>query len=212
MRYGKKILIAFTHFLKSLGISAIKAYISLTMSTLIIHPKDPSTNFLKPIYAPIQDKTVITGGISIQKLRTLIEVHEKIIMLGHGTPWGLLSVGQFPKVGNYVIDWSMVDLLSTKTDSIYIWCHADQFVKNNQLMGFFSGMFISEFGEAFSLGYYVSNRNLITESNDSFASCVSQNIHQPLIVMYGTVIQEYALMAKVNPIAQFNLERLYLLV
>jgi hypothetical protein len=145
-------------------------------------------------------------------LRTLIEVHEKIIMLGHGTPWGLLSVGQFPKVGNYVIDWSMVDLLSTKTDSIYIWCHADQFVKNNQLMGFFSGMFISEFGEAFSLGYYVSNRNLITESNDSFASCVSQNIHQPLIVMYGTVIQEYALMAKVNPIAQFNLERLYLLV
>jgi hypothetical protein len=130
-------------------------------------------------------------------------------MLGHGTPYGLLSVGQFPNIGNYIIDWSMVDLLSTKTDNIYIWCHADQFVKNNQLMGFFSGMFISEFGEAFSLGYYVSNRNLIDESNVCFADIVSQNIHRPLDLFYKNVIQEYAIMAKTNPIAQFNLERLY---
>lgn len=60
------------------------------MSTLIIHPKDPSTNFLKPIYAPIQDKTLITGGIDKTELRELIENHDKVIMLGHGFPWGLM--------------------------------------------------------------------------------------------------------------------------
>jgi len=180
------------------------------MSTLIIHPKDPSTNFLKPIYAPIHDKTVINGGIGKNDLRKLIKNHDRIIMLGHGSSYGLLSVGQFPKFGNYVIDWSMVDLLSTKTDNIYIWCNADLFVKNNRLMGFFSGMFISEFGEAFSLGYYVSNRNLIDESNNSFASIVSKHIHLPLDVFYKNVIQEYDIMAKTNPIAQFNMERLYI--
>jgi hypothetical protein len=180
------------------------------MRHLIIHPKDHSTDFLKPIYATIQDKTVINGGIGKSKLRELIKNHDRIIMLGHGTPYGLLSVGQFPKVGNYIIDWSLADLLSTKMDNIYIWCHADQFVKNNQLMGFFSGMFISEVSEAFSWGYFVANRNLIDESNEWFSSCVSQNIHQPLNVLFENVIQEYAIMAKANPIAQFNLERIYL--
>lgn len=180
------------------------------MSTLIVHPKDPSTNFLKPIYEPIQDKTVITDGISKQKLRTLIEVHDKIIMLGHGSPYGLLSVGQFPKVGNYVIDWSMVDLLSVKKENIFIWCHADQFVKRNGLNGFYSGMFISEVSEAFSWGYFVANRNLIDESNERFASIVSKHIHQPLDELYENVIQEYGALGQSNQIAKFNMERLFL--
>lgn len=180
------------------------------MNTLIIHPKDHSTNFLKPIYAPIQDKTIINGGIHKNKLRELIKNHDRVIMLGHGTPHGLHSVGQFPKVGNYVIDWSMVDLLSTKTENIYIWCYADQFVKNNQLMGFFSGMFISEVSEAFSWGYYVANRNLIDESNERFASIVSRNILQPLHVFYRIVLHNYGALAETNPIAKFNMERLYI--
>lgn len=180
------------------------------MSTLILHPKDQSTDFLKPIYATIQDKTVITGGVTKYELRKLIKSHERVIMLGHGTPHGLLTVGQFPDNGSYVIDYSYTDLLSTKTDNIYIWCHADLFLKNNQLMGFFSGMFISEFGEAFSLGYYVSDKNLITESNKSFASIVSKHIHQPLNVLFENVLQEYRILGETNPIAQFNLERLYL--
>ena len=193
-----------------MGISAIKAYISLTMSTLIIHPKDPSTNFLKPIYAPIQDKTIINGGVNRSKLRELIKNHDRIIMLGHGSPYGLLSVGQFPKVGNYVIDWPMVDLLSTKTDNIYIWCYADKFVEKNWLKGFYSGMFISEFAEALSWGFYVTYRNLIDESNETFASIVSRNIHQPLDVMFENVLQEYGALGQSNQIAKFNMERLYL--
>ena len=88
------------------------------MRTVIIHLKDSSTDFLKPIYATIQDKIIINVGINKNKLRELIKNHDRIIMLGHGTPYGLLSVCQFPKVSNYVIDWSMVDLLSTKTDNI----------------------------------------------------------------------------------------------
>ena len=128
------------------------------MRYLIIHPKDPSTDFLKPIYATISNKTVINSGISKDKLRNHVKKHDRIIMLGHGTPIGLLSVGQFPDNGSYVIDYSYSDLLSAKKGNIFIWCYADQFVKRNGLNGFFSGMFISEFGESFNLGYYITDR------------------------------------------------------
>jgi hypothetical protein len=132
-------------------------------------------------------------------------------MLGHGSPWGLLSVGQFPpKVGSYIIDYSYCDLLSPKKENIFIWCHADKFVQRNGLHGFFSGMFISEVAEAFSWGYYISDSKLIEESNGLFADIVSRNIHQSLDVMYQNVILEYSELAKTNQIAKFNLERLYL--
>jgi len=93
------------------------------MSTLIIHPKDHSTDFLKTIYATISDKTVINGSIGTKELRELIRFHNKVIMPGHGTPIVLLSVGQFPKIkGSYIIDYSYSDLLSTRKGNIFIWC------------------------------------------------------------------------------------------
>lgn len=180
------------------------------MRTLIVHPKDQSTDFLKPIYSPLTNKTIITGGVTKSELRELIETHDRVIMLGHGSPFGLLSILQFPKASNYIIDWSVVDLLCQKTDNIYIWCHADKFVKMNRLKGFCSGMFISEVSEAFSWGYFVANTKLIDESNDLFAETVSKYIIEPLDIMYQNVIQEYGVLAKTNPIADFNLERLYI--
>jgi hypothetical protein len=38
------------------------------MKTLIIHPTDPTTEFLKGIYNDLSDKTVITGGVLYQHL------------------------------------------------------------------------------------------------------------------------------------------------
>jgi hypothetical protein len=65
------------------------------MKTLVIHPKDKTTDFLKPIYHG-RDWTVITGGTK-EEVRKAIDEHDHIIMMGHGTPQGLLSVGQFNK-------------------------------------------------------------------------------------------------------------------
>ncbi len=187
----------------------IKRYIALNMSVLIIHPQDPSTNFLKPIYATIQNKTVITGGISKTELKELIRNHDRIIMLGHGTPNGLLSVGQFPIVSSYVIDSSFSELLSTKTDNIYIWCHANFFVNEHRLKGFFSGMFISESDETFYCDLWDVDLKVIEESNKSFVSAVAKYIDEPLHILYKNVINEYGVLEKTNPIAKYNMERLY---
>lgn len=189
-----------------------EAYISLIMSNiLVIHPKDNSTDFLRPIYAqiPIKQKTIITGGISKSELRELIQVHERVIMLGHGTPWGLLAVGKFPKSGSYIIDDTMAAILSEKESNIYIWCNADQFVIKNHLSGFFSEMFISELSEAICYNYLDMCENTIDESNNKFSEVVSKYINQPLDSLFRNVIQEYKQLAKTNPIAQFNVEQLF---
>lgn len=64
------------------------------MKTLVIHPKDRTTDFLKPIYHG-RDWTVITGGCTKEDVAKAIDEHDHIIMMGHGTPQGLLAVGQF---------------------------------------------------------------------------------------------------------------------
>jgi hypothetical protein len=180
------------------------------MSTLIIHPKDPTTDFLKPIYASIPNKTIITGGIDKNELRELIKNHERVIILGHGSPCGLMSVGEFNYRGNYIIDLTMVDLLSRKKDNIYIWCNAYQFVQDNQLMGFFSDMFISEISEGNYYGFWDLEQDVIDESNNQFSEIVSRYINEPLDIMHQNVIREYRILGKTNPIAQFNMERLYI--
>jgi hypothetical protein len=137
------------------------------MSTLIIHPSDTSNRFSETdLCVPIPNKTIITGGVTKTELRELIKNHDRIIMLGHGSPWGLMSVGQFCYNGNYIVDLTMVDLLSRKKDNIYIWCHAYKFVQDNQLMGFFSDMFISEISEANYYGFWDLEQHTIDESNN----------------------------------------------
>ena len=84
------------------------------MKTLIIHPADPTTDFLKPIYGNNElliPDTVINGNmqhISKSGMKQLIKEHDRIIMMGHGTPWGLLGYD------GYVIDDRFVYLLRQK--------------------------------------------------------------------------------------------------
>jgi hypothetical protein len=192
-----------------LGILRIIAYIGL-MKTLIIHPEDSTTTFLSQIYTQFTNKTLIRGGISKSEIPKLIESHDRVLMLGHGSPYGLLNSGQFPDAGSYIIDDSMVLPLKNKTNSVFIWCHADQFIQRHRLTGLNSGMFISQDTEASYYGIDNMDWGLIDQSNDRFASIVSKYLNEPMEILYQKLLYEYELIARTNPIARFNLERLYL--
>ena len=131
-------------------------------------------------------------------------------MMGHGTPYGLLSVDQFPDIGAHIIDESMVRILKVKTENIFIWCNADIFVKCNYLDGLCSGMFISGEEESICYGFEDIDRRLIEESNIGFALIMGKYIDEPIDVLYRNLVFEYGLLAKTNPIAKFNLERFHL--
>jgi len=177
--------------------------------TLIIHPKDNSTSFLDIVYEPIVNKTVITGGVSKGELQEMIREHDRIMMMGHGCPTGLFSVGQFNESRGLIIDYTMVPLLKEKENNVFIWCNADQFVRNFKLKGFYSGMFISEVGEAYYCGLPGTEQDIVDESNFGFCNIIAKHINETKDVIYDNVTKEYGLIAENNPVAYYNNQRLY---
>ena len=157
-----------------------------------------------------RNKTVVKGGKTKSELRTLIESHDRVIVLGHGSPYGLLSQGQFLDAGFYIVDDSMVSQLRNKSNSIFIWCYADQFVLRHGFSGLYSGMFISEVGEVDYCGFEDIDYEMIEKSNEIFGFIVSKYINEPMELLYKKLIYEYGLLAMTNPIAKYNHERLYL--
>jgi hypothetical protein len=185
------------------------------MKTLVIHPHDASTDFLSPIYTGLDDVTLVTDSWSQNQIKEAIQTHDQVIMMGHGSPSGLFAVGQFPTnnpFSSYVIGTSMVEVLSQKDNNIFIWCNADQFVNRHGLKGFYSGMFVSEVGEAFYCDVETFDQASVDESNDTFArqlgECL-QSTRDPEAI-HGQIKEHYGALAETNLIAAYNHERLYL--
>jgi hypothetical protein len=179
------------------------------MRTLIVHPKDPSTTFLNVVYKNIPNKTVIDGGISKSELVDLIESHDRVMMMGHGSPGGLFAVGEFTDKSAYIIDQSIVPSLLKKDNNVFIWCNADKFVEVYGLKGFYSGMFISEVGEATYCGIPGMDQETVDESNYGFVEIISKFIVEDTKTIHENVLKEYAVIAENNPIAFYNYNRLY---
>lgn len=176
------------------------------MNTLVIHPKDFSTRFLNRVYADV-DATVVTGNVTRPNLIKMIDRHDQIMMLGHGTPLGLMSVGQFDEPD--VIDDTFADQLGERDNNVFIWCNADQYVKWNDLKGFYTGMFVSEVGEARIMGLPPVSWKDVDESNKSFVGTIGRFATRGPRLMHAAAKHEYGSLAQRNPVAEYNHERLY---
>jgi hypothetical protein len=182
----------------------------ITTQTLIIHPQDRSTIFLNDVYTNIPNKTVIQGGVSKTDVTKLIKSHDRVMMMGHGSPHGLFSIGQFYNTFGFIVDKEMASLLDEKTNNVFIWCYASQFLQTTQLRGFATGMFISEVSEANYCGVKLGHSKMVDESNASFVKVISACIHLDSSAVYShLLVSEYALLAQKNPVAKYNYDRLY---
>ena len=165
------------------------------MKTLVIHPDDRTTDFLKQIYEG-RDFTVFNGhksDISASAFRKLVKDHDRIIMMGHGYPGGLFMSH---------INSDLVYLLREK-ECVCIWCNADQFVNKYGLKGFYTGMFISEVGEA-NWFHIKTDQATIDFSNELFTQLVTENIDNPEI--HRELKENYFAEC---PVIKFNNDRLY---
>lgn len=168
------------------------------MKILVIHPADPTTDFLKKIYSGI-DCNVVTGNTSNSSLKRLIKEHDRVFILGHGAPYGLFGHGRL------IIDSTFVDWLRGMDNNVYIWCNADKFVERYGLKGFYSGMFISEPEEA---DFYkvTATKQEITYSNEYFSEIVNEMIDKPEFLLEHTK-SKYK--SEDNKVIQYNNMRLY---
>jgi hypothetical protein len=172
----------------------------MNLKTLVLHHDDMSTDFLKAIYVNLPSATVVTDS-SGKNVSQLIRQHDRVIMLGHGYPGGLF----------FMVNDSHAALLRQKRDNLYIWCHADAYVKRHGLAGLTTGMFISETGEARYSGIPANtySQSTVQHSNDLFARLVAEKIHAPLPELHACLLDHY----KPNgcPIIEYNRERLELI-
>lgn len=118
---------------------------------IIIHPFDPSTRFLSLIYEGFEDALFFDSGKQKNEIRSALTISPKdelVLMLGHGTPDGMVDRRDW----TYLINDKDVDLLINRPNLIGIWCYASSFAEKHKLKGLYCGMFISEYGEALDLG------------------------------------------------------------
>lgn len=182
------------------------------MKTLIVHPVDRSTDFLLPIQNAVEEKTVVRKSTCKKDILSMTAAHDRFIGMGHGTPNGLMSVGQFPDSHFFVVDQDYVNLLKNKSHNIFIWCYAYEFAKKHAVTCVATNMFISEPSEAHYLGYRTVPESQIQESNECFVKEISKFIELPLNELYDCLMKsEYAKLSQKNPIAAYNFERLHLL-
>ena len=167
-------------------------------STLVIHPEDPTTEFLKGVYFKKSFNVIKDPFIDSSSIEEYIIDHDKIICLGHGSESGL-----FGAMG-MIIDFSLVPILKEK-ELVCIWCNADQFMVKNNLTGLYSGMFISEIREA-NMYKIKATQEQITASNDLFASLLGKYLDYKGDIL-AKLKKEYHI--KDNPITTFNSNRLY---
>jgi len=178
------------------------------MKTLVIHPKDQTTDFLKEIYKG-EDVTLMTDT-SIDPSNAIRE-HDRVIMLGHGSPGGLFRTDSKPTwrshKGYYIINSSHVSLLKEKTDNVFVWCNADKFVDAYDLKGFYTGMIISEYVEAciFNLAHVTVGE--INYSNELLATSIYKAIWSKKDII--TEVKNNYVDVNNNDVIDFNKYNLY---
>lgn len=173
------------------------------MKTLVIHPFDVTTHFLKPIYVNHSDWTVMDCSISKGKIRKLIKEYDRIIMLGHGSEDGLFDFER----NRMIIDSTYVQLLREKT-CICIWCYANEFVNKYKLTSpLYSGMIISDVDEAFLMGINGSVSNLIqwvNLSNELFTKAIKTGLDGDNL---DSILKLYNFD---NPVIDFNKNNIFI--
>jgi len=171
------------------------------MKTLVIHPEDSTTIFLKEIYKNKNNWTIIDNpDMKREEIIKAIQSHDRIIMCGHGSGSGLFG-GWF----GYLINDSIVPFLKKKKEIICIWCNADIFVKKHNLEPIlYTGMFISDVYEASCMGIDGMLEEDIDDSNYLFAESINYRIDEDNF--FDNIVYDYNLD---DPVVSYNRDRLF---
>lgn len=141
--------------------------------TLVFHLADPSTVMLKQIYKGKGFDVVTQGFVAKEDVHKLMEAHDRIICLGHGTSYGLIGGNIGPEEGPYFKDKNL----------FIIWCNADSYFKKNcpEARGkFITGNMPSESWECKSAGCGNISKELMLENITYWSKLCAEASEQAL--------------------------------
>lgn len=131
---------------------------------IVVHPYDESTRMLAMIYDGIDNVKLFDSWMQKDAILSAIAEapkDEPILLLGHGSPWGLYDLRR-----GLILNDADAELLKDRPNLVGIWCYASEYAFKHGLKGFFSGMFISEPREAFVNRVEASDEEIAFVAND----------------------------------------------
>lgn len=157
--------------------------------TLVIHCQDRTTEMLCQIYEGRNWDVIRDGNIDKDELHQLLQSHDKIICLGHGTPGGLLN----KQGGGYVVGHEEAKYLKDKKLFI-IWCYASSYASTHGLHGFITGNMPSDKWEARAVGYDVGEKYM-DDNITYWSKCCADYVDQALSGDYAgaakNIVRDY---------------------
>ena len=130
---------------------------------LVIHViSTEDTKMFKCLYTGIDAKVLVNPSKKDAK-RAIIEEKNCVMLIGHGTEYGLLN----ERLNGFLVGPDMVQFLRDKT-VIGIWCYAGNFAQKYDLRGFFTSNFISNIDELIDCGFSRFNEDEDTISVENF--------------------------------------------
>ena len=136
---------------------------------LVIHPEDKTTSMLKGLYEG-EVYTLVSKPLPRRDMRRLLrltEPNERILLLGHGSAYGLFHREKSPaaQFDSFIISHAHAfPLRKHGSNLVGIWCHAADFARRERLQGLFSGMIISELEEAVQYNVRTNQEELDREN------------------------------------------------
>ena len=165
-------------------------------NTLVIHCEDRSTDMLSQVYEGKNWDVLRDGNIDKNELHQLLESHERIVMLGHGTSGGLINKQGW---GSTIGDAEAPYLKNKKL--FVIWCNADGYFKKH---GIGNGQFItknvpSEVWECRAAGCGNITANLMLENitywsklcSDVVETCLNGNVKSGVDYVRKHYLEKY---------------------
>jgi hypothetical protein len=170
---------------------------------LVIHIiSTEDTRSFSNIYENLDARVLINPSSSEAK-RAIIDEKDIIILIGHGTEYGLLN----SRLDGYFIDSGWVNLLRDKT-IIGIWCYAGNFADRYGLKGFFTSNFISNVDELLECGFnnFEHSDTIIEYENVHFSNRI--NFYLRTNVPMDEWVNDLQENASIMPFVQYNYEAL----
>ena len=136
----------------------------VVVGMIVVHPYDESTRMLAKIYEGIEGVKLFDSWKQRSDILAAIAAapkDEPILLLGHGSPWGLYDMRH-----GLILNDNDARLLKGRPNLVGIWCYASEYAFKHGLKGFFSGMFISEPQEALINGVEATDEEIAFVADD----------------------------------------------
>lgn len=180
------------------------------MRILVIHPNDPSTQFLCRLYEDLPNVTKLTEKNSNSEITEALQHgnYDLYMFLGHGGEDGLYAPNGCQQFGRHIINSGHVQFMRDK-NCFGVWCNANIFASKYNLTGLFTGMVISEIAEAYMWNIPVADQEEMDAHDNFWCNALKECFDNTEMTQVPQRMYDYISDRHMTPLEDFNFNSIW---